>query len=411
MESSIDLAALSTQLRKISARYLSMGHTSLPAFNGMKYADAAQLLSTAGSSLSQRAIGLWASALIITTARYHDPSEALQDAISRGKALLVEALQCDPAFCPAYCDLVGCLSGSESVTLHDGRTLDGRQLYLEALRVGDHIPALIYLGDCLSSTETITLPDGRTLNSRQLYLEALQRTDHDADVDCDDLALRKARAYNGLGVCLFEYGAEAVSVTLHDGRTLSRRQLFVEALKYENCDQIYRNLGCCLNYTETVALHDGRTLNRLQLFVEALRYANSDLGSAAKLCKYIGSCLHISGDETVTLHDGRTLNLPQLYAENLYYNYVCGRSDAEPDSCYLPASYLRFIPSNYTWNRTWASSRFGGGPAFAPTNVLFATLLLGLQRLETSGGLPPAHHSMLEDMLEGWTWGDTKDLS
>ena len=41
-------------------------------------------------------------------------------------------------------------------------------------------------------------------------------------------------------------------------------------------------------------------------------------------------------------------------------------------------------------------------------NVLFATLLLGLQRLETGGVLPPTHYSMLEDMLsEGWTWGDT----
>jgi len=41
-----------------------------------------------------------------------------------------------------------------------------------------------------------------------------------------------------------------------------------------------------------------------------------------------------------------------------------------------------------------------------PTNRLFATLLLGLQRLEAEGVLPPAHHSMLEDMLEGWTLAD-----
>ena len=42
---------------------------------------------------------------------------------------------------------------------------------------------------------------------------------------------------------------------------------------------------------------------------------------------------------------------------------------------------------------------------------LFAMLLLGLQRLETAGVLAPAHHSMLEDMLEGWTWGDTRLLN
>jgi len=44
------------------------------------------------------------------------------------------------------------------------------------------------------------------------------------------------------------------------------------------------------------------------------------------------------------------------------------------------------------------------------SNVLFATLLLGLQRLEAAGVLPPAHQSMLDawrtDMLEGWTLGD-----
>jgi len=33
-------------------------------------------------------------------------------------------------------------------------------------------------------------------------------------------------------------------------------------------------------------------------------------------------------------------------------------------------------------------------------------LLLGLQWLETAGVLLPAHQSMLEDMLEGWTLAD-----
>ena len=45
------------------------------------------------------------------------------------------------------------------------------------------------------------------------------------------------------------------------------------------------------------------------------------------------------------------------------------------------------------------------------TKVLFAALLLGLQRLEETGVLPLAHHSMLEDMLEGWTLMDHDLLS
>ena len=37
---------------------------------------------------------------------------------------------------------------------------------------------------------------------------------------------------------------------------------------------------------------------------------------------------------------------------------------------------------------------------------MFATLLLGLQRLEEMEVLPQAHQAMLEDMLEGWTGSD-----
>ena len=37
---------------------------------------------------------------------------------------------------------------------------------------------------------------------------------------------------------------------------------------------------------------------------------------------------------------------------------------------------------------------------------MFGLLLLGLQRLETDGVLTPAHPSMLEDMLENWTFKD-----
>ena len=40
------------------------------------------------------------------------------------------------------------------------------------------------------------------------------------------------------------------------------------------------------------------------------------------------------------------------------------------------------------------------------TNVLFATLLLGVQRLEEAGVLLLAHQAMLEDMLECWTLAD-----
>ena len=40
------------------------------------------------------------------------------------------------------------------------------------------------------------------------------------------------------------------------------------------------------------------------------------------------------------------------------------------------------------------------------TNLLFAALLLGVQRLEEAGVLLLAHQAMLEDMLECWTLTD-----
>ena len=61
--------------------------------------------------------------------------------------------------------------------------------------------------------------------------------------------------------------------------------------------------------------------------------------------------------------------------------------------------------SEYFWNRQDHGALFSHS-----TNRLFATLLLGLQRLETTAVLPLAHYSMLEDMLECWTWNDNIDL-
>jgi len=45
------------------------------------------------------------------------------------------------------------------------------------------------------------------------------------------------------------------------------------------------------------------------------------------------------------------------------------------------------------------------------TNELFATLLLGLQRLNDSGIFKEADSMMLEEMLENWTFTDTMQLT
>ena len=44
------------------------------------------------------------------------------------------------------------------------------------------------------------------------------------------------------------------------------------------------------------------------------------------------------------------------------------------------------------------------------TNKLFATLFLGIQRLENTTGLPLAHQAMLEEMLLCWTHLDDEEF-
>ena len=100
------------------------------------------------------------------------------------------------------------------------------------------------------------------------------------------------------------------------------------------------------------------------------------------------------------------------------------RALADYDSRIMPSredarilSYMRAhmkeSPHTSTWSRhthstLWAMTPYvRGNPICATyTTRLFTTLLLGIRRLELTGVLVPSHDSMLEDMLECWTWHD-----
>ena len=143
---------------------------------------------------------------------------------------------------------------------------------------------------------------------------------------------------------------------------------------------------------ETVTLPDGRTLNKHQLYLEALRCNPTD---AVIYCNLAST---LSAHATATLCNGRTFKKWQLYLEAVCHS---------PQHQRARTGFTTSLPAGQAWTRHHHSLVFGS----MGVNVLFATLLLGLQRLETDGVLPPAHHSMLEDMLEGWTWGDTQQLA
>ena len=179
---------------------------------------------------------------------------------------------------------------------------------------------------------------------------------------------------------------------LHDGRTMTERQLYLSALHLNpNFSYAYYNLATCLSRDESITLLDGRTLNKQQLLIEAVR-CDPDVGDFYRI---LGA--HLVSEEVALLHDGRTLGKVQLFLEALRRN---------PGDLKARNSLIDSLPLGQAWDRQHHSLVFG----FIPVNALFATLLLGLQRLEAVGMLPPAHHSMLEDMLEGWTWGDTLEL-
>jgi hypothetical protein len=74
----------------------------------------------------------------------------------------------------------------------------------------------------------------------------------------------------------------------------------------------------------------------------------------------------------------------------------------DPDDDETKTAFLESLPLQQAWSRRSHSLVFASAsvPVGKAINVLFATLLLGLQRLEAAGVLPLAHHSMLEDTLE-----------
>ena len=188
----IDFVALAAELQKFSLyrpRADWAGSTALlpAAFRGMKYVDAARLLTTSKDA-ALRAVGLWATARCM-----NDKSGDVE--VYEGKPfgrmeLCLEALRCDPCCSMAYC-FVGSVCfrqpaasvGGSAVILPDGRTLTARQLFLEALRHNSS-NSLAYqnLGCCLTGDETVALHDGRSLSKKQLYLESMRQDSANADV-------------------------------------------------------------------------------------------------------------------------------------------------------------------------------------------------------------------------------------
>jgi serine/threonine protein kinase len=73
-----------------------------------------------------------------------------------------------------YVSLANGLTADASATLPDGRAMNKRELYLEAIRHnGTYSAAYNNLATCLAAGENVTLPGDRTMTQRELRLEAI----------------------------------------------------------------------------------------------------------------------------------------------------------------------------------------------------------------------------------------------
>jgi len=226
------------------------------------------------------------------------------------------------------------------------------------------------VGRSMPIAEDVVTINNVKFTKKQLYTESI------------NLMPNFSYPYNNLGnmIGLHE------SVRFSDGRTLTKRLLYAEAIKSKPTNgSSYTNLGLCLERHQSQELLDGRVMMRRELFLEGMRQDPFDSSSY--------TCLgwDLIEKEIVFLPDGRSMGKRQLYEEALIL---------DEDNKYALDRVKEFMVSSDTWHR-FSHKLYGHD-----TNVLFAVLLMGLQRLEEAQVLPLAHYSMLEDMLEGFTWFD-----
>jgi hypothetical protein len=151
-------------------------------------------------------------------------------------------------------------------------------------------------------------------------------------------------------------------------------------------------------------LLDGRMLTKRALYDEALRCDNREKHALAFYHEHmrLGTYTCRCGNKTI-VHlcmpgEQRPLSCTDVGVRMLV---------AYKDAVIVPfhaALVLECRAQNRPWSRLeHAAWKFRIPPA-QPVNRLFATLLLAFARLEQLGQLPPAHHSMLEDLLTEYTW-------
>lgn len=279
-----------------------------------------------------------------------------------------KAIDLNPNYGNAYYGLAEemRMQDSTTITLFNGAEMTDKALYRKAIELGsDHVAAYINLACAFEKEETVTLPDGRRMADGDLFLEAIKlelvgrgywdKRGSGFDIiieDCYNLCSHypeKMWRSNGTRVTMRDIYLESIkfkceeeevdnaikmraysyladmlqeeeTVTLPDGRVMTKQDLLLELLKLPGyCEfkfSIYKKLVDHLPEKETVMLPDSRTMTKRDLYLEIINlYPNESIFNILSIYKSLADSL--LKEETITLPTDRVMTKREVYMERI----------------------------------------------------------------------------------------------
>jgi hypothetical protein len=243
------------------------------------------------------------------------------------QSLFVRAISMHSRASWCYLYFAHTLQPGETVHLHNGRVMQREQLWSTAIRTSQRPErTFTFLAWAVRVGDSFFM-DGRQWTKLELCIEAIKLSPKDSGnwvllatammwndiVISPDGSMKMTRqqvllhavkmepAYYEAYYELARLTGPYEIVKLHDGRRLTKHELWHEAARLGEATQIYKDWADTLSFAEKVTLRDGRVVGKYELYAEAIRLAP-------------GHCWHydalgqaIKPGETCLLHDGRTM--------------------------------------------------------------------------------------------------------
>mmetsp|Transcript_11400 Transcript_11400/g.16884 ORF Transcript_11400/g.16884 Transcript_11400/m.16884 type:complete len:1381 (+) Transcript_11400:92-4234(+) len=189
----------------------------------------------------------------------------------------------------------------EKITLLNGEITSKKDLYIKAIDIAPHSSkGYLNLAILLENNETIMLLNQESLNKVQLYLKVL------------DLAPNNVVALYNLAQLLIEYHQE--SVPLLNKTLVTPISLLTRVIEQDESDaHAYITLGNYLPPNGSVTLHSGKRLSKRQLYVEALAHTTQEMSEVV----IYNLANDLQGSQRVMLSDGKMYNKKQLLCRAL----------------------------------------------------------------------------------------------